>query len=62
SNDKQNIMRYLIYNIPIYQLNMNACSYQIPLQGEKRQKSDQSKLTSEEYSFFQRFRLRKRKY
>ena len=45
-------MRYLIYNILIYQLNMNACSYQIPLQGEKRQKSDQSKLTSEEYSFF----------
>ena len=45
-------MRYLIENILIYQLDMNICSYQILLQGGKRQKSDKSKLTSEEYRFF----------
>ena len=45
-------MRYLITNILICQLNMNICSYHFFLQGGKRQKSDKSKLTSEEYSFF----------
>ncbi len=36
----------------IYLLDMNKYSYQILLQGRKRQKPDKAKLTSEKYSFF----------
>lgn len=51
----QDSRRHLIYNMLIYQPDMNICSYQNFFQGRKRQESDKLKLTPEEYSFFAAF-------